>query len=549
MKANDTSIRIYLEGSKQFIVPLFQRTYSWRIENIQRLWDDIEDTGSSEPGSTHFFGSFVTFPVPSPASGVSKYVIIDGQQRLVTTFVFLAAVRNRILEIRPDYDKKDEINELYLINKYHPADKYKVVPTQADRETFFKTIDEFTFGIDGDHLILDSLNFFKDRLSIISDLDLLLNLKDTILQRFSVVDIRLDNDDDPYLIFECLNATGTPLTQADLIRNYLFMRVDQDRQQDVYDNVWFPMQQRLRDYLEDFVRHYLAIGGTIPAYNKIYVTFKNSTDLIAKSSEDVINKMKELSKYSNYYHKFLQPKNEIHEGLRRYLEKFNRIEVTTSYPLLLNLYDDYDNGQISDKQLLECLKTIETYIVRRGVCGIAAQALNRYFPTVYKSLDKANMGASLKNTLREADGAQRMPTDEEFRQCLTERSLYGTRILKYILEQIENYENKEAVDFSKLQIEHIMPQKLNDEWKVTLGDNWELAHQKYLDTLGNLTLTGYNPEYSNKSFKTKRDCENGFTQSRLRLNSDLAKLDSWNEEEIKKRAERLAELALEIWAA
>jgi uncharacterized protein with ParB-like and HNH nuclease domain len=548
MKANDTSIRIYLEGSKQFIVPLFQRTYSWRRENIQRLWDDIEDTGSSEPESTHFFGSFVTFPVPSPASGVSKYVIIDGQQRLVTTFVFLAAVRNKILEIMPDYDKKDEINELYLINKYHPADKYKVVPTQADREIFFKTINECTFGIDGDHLILDSLNFFRDRLSPISDLDLLLNLKDTILQRFSVVDIKLDNNDDPYLIFECLNATGTPLTQADLIRNYLFMRIDQDRQQDVYDNAWLPMQQRLRDYLEDFVRHYLAIGGAIPAYNRIYATFKHSTDLVAKSSEDVVNRIRELSKYSNYYHKFLQPKNEIHEGLRKYLEKFNRIEVTTSYPLLLNLYDDYDNGRISDTQLRECLKTIETYIVRRGVCGIAAQALNRYFPTIYKSLDQANINASLKNMLRKAGGAQRMPTDEEFRQCLTERSLYGTRILKYVLEQIENHENKEPVDFSRLQIEHIMPQKLNDEWEVALGDNWEFIHQKYLDNLGNLTLTGYNPEYSNKSFKTKRDCENGFTQSRLRLNSDLAKLNSWNEEEIKKRAERLAELALEIWA-
>ena len=547
MKANDTTIRIYLEGSKQFIVPLFQRTYSWRRENIQRLWDDIEDT-RSDPKSIHFLGSLVTFPVPSPASRVSKYVIIDGQQRLVTAFIFLAALRNRILEIEPDYDKRDEVYELYLINKYHPEDKYKVVPTQADREIFFRIIEESTYQTDGDHLIQESFNFFKDRLSAMSDLDLLLSLKDALLLRFSVVDIKLDNNDDPYLIFESLNATGTPLTQADLIRNYLFMRIDQDRQQDVYDKVWLPMQQRLRDYLEDFVRHYLAMGGNIPAYNKIYATFKNNTDHIAKNSEEVINKMKDLSKYSNYYHKFLQPKNEADEGLRRYLERFNRIELTTSYPLLLNLYDDYANGRISDKQLLECLKTIETYVVRRSVCGIAAQALNRYFPTVYKSLDTANVGTSLKNTLKEAASAQRMPNDEEFKQCLTERSLYGTRILKYILEQIENYENKETVDFSKLQIEHIMPQKLNDEWKTMLSSSWELVHQKYLDNLGNLTLTGYNPEYSNKSFIEKRDAENGFTQSRLRLNSNLAKLNFWNEEEIKKRAERLAEVALDIWA-
>lgn len=547
MKANDTTIRIYLEGSKQFIVPLFQRTYSWRRENLQRLWDDIVETGS-DPNTAHFFGSFVTFPIPSAASGVSKYVIIDGQQRLVTAFIFLSVLRNRIIEIKPDYDKRDEVHELYLINKYHPDGKYKVVPTQADREIFFRIIEESTYQTDGGHLIKDSFNFFKGQLSAMSDLDLLLSLKDTLLLRFYVVDIKLDNNDDPYLIFESLNATGTPLTQADLIRNYLFMRTDQDRQQDIYDKVWLPMQQRLGDYLEDFVRHYLAMGGNIPAYNKIYATFRDNADHIAKSSEDVVNKMRELSKYSNYYNKFLQPKNEAGEGLRQYLGKFKKIEVTTSYPLLLNLYDDYANGRISNKQLLECLKTIEAYVVRRGVCGIAAQALNRYFPTVYKSLDKVDISISLKNTLKEASGAQRMPTDEEFRQCLTERNLYGTRILKYILEQIENYDNKETVDFSKLQIEHILPQTLSDEWKTMLGNSWELVHQKYLDNLGNLTLTGYNPEYSNKSFIEKRDAENGFTQSRLRLNNDLAKLNSWNEEEIKKRAERLAKTALKIWA-
>lgn len=547
MKANDTAIRIYLEGSKQFTVPLFQRTYSWKRKHIQRLWNDIEET-RNDPTGSHFFGSFVTLPIPSPASGVSKYIIIDGQQRLVTTFLFLAALRDRIMELWPDYDKKEEIYELYLINKYHTEDKYKIVPTQSDRDGFFKIIEGNKPQTSNADRILDSFNFFREKISTISDLDILLSLKDTILLKFSVVDIRLDDRDDPYMIFESLNATGTPLTHADLIRNYLFMRIDRTKQQEVYNKVWLPMQDKLNDYLEDFIRHYLAMSGDIPAYHNIYSTFKDRTDKTAKSSDDVINKMKDLSKYSGYYNKFLRPNDESERALRKYLENLTRIEITTSYPLLLNLYDDYANRKLSAKQLIECLKTIETYVVRRGVCGISAQALNRYFPTLYKSIDKADLVGSLKDTLRKATGAQRMPDDEEFKQCLTERSLYRTRILRYLLEQIENHENKEVVDFSKLQIEHVMPQTLSSEWKIMLGDNWELVYQKYLDNLGNLTLTGYNPEYSNKSFIEKRDAENGFKRSRLRLNSDLAKRKTWNEKEIKKRAERLSKIALQIWA-
>jgi len=200
MKANDTQIRIFLEGTKQFMVPLFQRIYSWKKENIQKLWEDLEDTKNYKE-STHFFGSFVTMPVPSSASGVSQYTIIDGQQRLVTIFIFLSALRNRIIEINPEYEKRDEINELYLINKYHPKDKYKVVPTQADRNIFFTILNEVNPLVDSNHLIIETYKFFSNKLSTINDLNKLVSLKDTILSKFSVVDIRLENGDDPYLIF------------------------------------------------------------------------------------------------------------------------------------------------------------------------------------------------------------------------------------------------------------------------------------------------------------------------------------------------------------
>lgn len=545
MKATDTLIRIFLEGSKQFIVPLFQRTYCWKNENIQQLWKDIEDT-KNEHKATHFFGSFVTMPIPSPASKVSRYLIIDGQQRLVTIFIFLATLRNRIKEIRADYERNNEINELYFINKYHPEAKYKVVPTQADRPIFFEILDEFEPKTDREPLIIETYKFFRNKLSAIEDLDELITLKDTILSKFSVVDILLERGDNPNLIFESLNATGTPLTHADLTRNYLFMRIGPSKQQEVYEKIWLPMQEKLEVYLEQFIRHYLAMDGDIPNFNKIYITFKKITVESAKNEDDVICKMKDLLKFSQYYYKFIYPENEKEQKLKDYLKKFNKLEITTSYPLLLRLYDDYINKTLSSNDLSECLKAIETYIVRRAVCGIPTQALNKYFPTIYKSLDKKDMVVSLRNKLKMVAGVRKMPSDDEFEGCLRERSLYG-KILRYILEEIEKYKNKEVVDFKELQIEHIMPKKLSDEWKEMLANNWELMHQKYLDNLGNLTLTGYNPEYSNKPFIEKRDMEKGFKDSGLRLNRELAKLNKWTEEEIKKRSTKLSKIALKIW--
>ena len=547
MKANDTEIRIFLEGSKQFIVPLFQRTYSWRRKNIQRLWDDIQETKTASD-SPHFFGSFVTMPLDSSASNVSRFLIIDGQQRLVTTFIFLAALRNRINELNPDYDKKDEINESYLINKFHQEkeSKYKVVPTQADKSIFFEILSG-DVNEDKDSKILDTYNFFKKALSEIDDFDDLIELKDTLLLRFSIVDILLQKDDDPYMIFESLNATGTPLTQADLIRNYLFMRIKEDNQQATYDKIWLPMQEALGENLEAFIRHYLAMSGDIPNFSKIYETFKEITDEKAENESDVIEKMKDLYGFSKYYLKLLKPENETEEQVRNYLRKLERLEISTSYPLLLRLYEEYEGGRITKKELSECLKIIETYIVRRAVCGIPTQALNKYFPIIYKSLDKENIVVSLKNRLKEGPGVRRLPDDDEFIQSLRERPLYGNKILGYVLEEIEKHNNKEVVNFEELQIEHIMPKKLNDDWKRMLGDNWELVHKKFLDILGNLTLTGYNPEYSNKPFQDKRDMKKGFKESGLRLNRELAKLNKWDEEEMKRRANKLSKVAGDIW--
>jgi len=289
------------------------------------------------------------------------------------------------------------------------------------------------------------------------------------------------------------------------------------------------------------------MGGNIPNYNKIYATFKDIADEKAKSEEDVIDIMKELLKYSEYYYTLLYPENESKQELKGYFEKFNKLEVTTSYPLLLKLYDDYANKKLSIDDFAECLQMIETYIVRRAVCGIPTNVLNKYFPTIYNPLDQTNIVHSLNDKLKSGTGASRIPNDYEFKQNLQERKLFGSKILRYVLEKIEKHNNKEVVNFEELQIEHIMPQTLSEKWKGELGNNWELTHQKYLDTLGNLTLTGYNPEYSNKSFIEKRDMDKGFKDSGLQINRDLAKLERWGEKEILDRAKELSKIGLEIW--
>jgi len=548
MKANDTQITVFLEGRKQFLVPLFQRTYSWKRRHVARLWEDIENTQDrDEPG--HFFGSFVTMPIPASASGVRKYTIIDGQQRLATVFILLAALRNRIVELRPDYEKKDEINETYLVNKYHPEDKYKVVSTQADRDQFFAIIDELDPRLEDDHLVAKCYRFFRDRLLKVQDLDELIAIKDTMLHKFCVVDIRLESDDNPYLIFESLNATGTPLTQADLVRNYLFMGIEESKQQEVYERLWFPMQQELQDHLEPFIRHYLAMDGSIPDFRRIYATLKEAADRQRRGDAGVMDTLVELSKYSGYYHRFLSPENESRKELRNYFGKLKRLRVTTSYPLLLRLYEDYANNTISSDDFRGCLKAIETYIVRRAVCGIPTNVLNRYLPTVYNALDQDNLVESLRTKLRSDTGARRMPDNDEFERCLKQRKLFGNRILRYLLEEIEKFENREVVDFETLQVEHIMPQTLSDEWKMELGSDWELSHGKWVDTLGNLTLTGYNPEYSNRLFLEKRDMSRGFRDSGLQLNRDLARLDRWTANQIVERAEKLSRIASKMWRA
>ena len=556
MKANAIKVENFLEGKKQFVVPLFQRTYSWEEKDIEKLWKDLVAT-KEDPEYVHFFGSFVTMPIPTGPGIPNEYIVIDGQQRLTTIFTLLAALRNQMIHINSNYPNKDEIDEDYLINKFRPEFRYKLIPTQADRTILYTIIDEIDPLIDSEHMLFKVYTFFRNKLSKLNTIDEIIEYKDALLARFSVVDIYLEDGDDPYLIFESLNGTGEPLTQADLVRNYLFMRLDQNDQDSMekyYKKFWYPMQQNLQDNLEYFIRHFLSINGVLPNFNKIYTIFKEKYDAEAENEDDIIELMEELHRYAGYYVKFLNPEKENDGNLRSYFEKFKRLEVTTPYPLLLALYNDYAKengakGKINADSFLNCLKSIETFVLRRAVCRIPVNALNQYLPTVYGSLDHEDLAESIKDTFKNAKGSRRIPDYEEFKKCLIEGTI-PKKTVRYVLEEIEKKycDNKELVDLKTLQIAHIMPQTLTEEWKTQLGESWELVHKKYLENIGNLTLTGYNPTYSNKTFEEKRDMENGFIDSGLRLNSYFKNLDKWNKEEIMERTNNLARIALKIWS-
>jgi hypothetical protein len=368
-------------------------------------------------------------------------------------------------------------------------------------------------------------------------------LKKVISNNLSTVSIVLDRDDDPHLVFESLNAKGRPLTQSDLIRNYFFMKIHVNEQETIYSRFWEPMQIALGENLTECIRHYLMKDGKIVKQSEVYFSLK---DFIGE--EDALRHLQKLARFASYYKKLLQPEAEPNPGVRRALQRINRLEVTTTYPFLLNCYDDYYHNRISVYTFIDILKVIENYIIRRFVCNISANTLNKIFPPLYSQIrtkDNDNFVDGLKAAIQ----TKGYPKDREFRLRLIDAKLYGSgdRAIKtkLILESIEeSYHHKEKMYFDALTIEHIMPQTLTEYWQNHLGADWEITYELWLHTLGNLTLTAYNPELSNDTFEEKKDHLNN---SHLEMNKYFKDQSSWKREDIERRASYLADLALTIW--
>jgi len=539
MQAKETKLQDIIEGTKQYVIPLFQRTYSWTNKEWDVLWKDLMELSETENPRSHFIGSIVNMPTVSVPEGVAKFLLIDGQQRLTTIFILLTLLRNKAREAQ-NHEFAEEINNTLLVNPYKKDnDFFKLMPTQVDRDLYKNFINGKSNA--ADNQLTRAYNFFEKKLRQVPLEHE--KLKKIITSYFSVVSIVLDTDDNPYLVFESLNAKGRPLTQADLIRNYFFMRIHIDNQDKVYSNYWQPMQTALNDSLTEYIRHFLMRDGSIIKQNDVYYALKEKV-----ASNNAIDYLKELQKYSVYYQRLIYPELEPEEDLQKYFRRLNRIEVTTAYPLLLNFYGNYTGNKISKTDFVAILKILENYLIRRFVCNVPTNQLNKIFPAVYPLLITKYQDSHTEG-IKEILQGRGYPKDTDFYTRFKETKFYGAGDrqikTKLILETLEeNFAHKEAVPFDNLSIEHVMPQTLSEWWQHHIGEDWEETHELFLHTIGNLTLTAYNTEMSNDDFIAKKKAYN---ESHLELNKYFAPLSSWRRAEIESRADALAKQALEIW--
>ncbi|GAA7597957.1 DUF262 and DUF1524 domain-containing protein [Helicobacter pylori] len=542
MKADATPLLKFIKDNQknQLVIPIYQRVYSWEKEQCKELWDDIIKVGGDDKMDGHFIGS-ILYVLDGITHSDNALLIIDGQQRLTTITLLLTALRDHWS------DKRKEIEDHYLINSDKDGDKkFRLILSGSDKDTLLSLIDKDKRKPSEPSLkIVENFKLFEEWVSNTDKLETIFKG----LEKLMIVYIALKKgEDDPQLIFESMNSKGMELTQTDLIRNYIIMETEVEKQKDFYNKYWRAMeeefeQSKREDLFNKFVRHYLTIKTRVPNINKVYVALKDYQQKEGIGIEDLL---KDLQKYCGYFCR-IAFKKEANKDLNKALSFLVDLEMDVIYPLLLELYSDYSDRVLSKADFIPIIALIESYICRRAVCGLGTNSLNKVFPSFTKYIQKDEYFKSLKAHFGCLTEKQRFPNNDEFKDCFITIDFYRFKKNRYFFERLENFDTKELVNTKKLTTEHIMPQTLTEEWKKDLGENFQEIHNKYLHTIGNLTLTGYNQEYSNNSFQQKRDMEKGFKDSPLRLNQGLRDLKSFGEEEIKKRANDLAHLALKIW--
>lgn len=553
MKATAANFLSLIKGPKQFVIPIYQRTYSWQIAQCSKLLSDIIRISNDTTTPGHFVGSVVYFQESiHTLSDVPQLLVIDGQQRLTTITLLIAAlaefIKGHNIEIDTSFTK---LQNYYLLNVEEEGDlRYKLLLTRRDKQTIINIVKGVKLPTDYSQRVLENFTFFKNQLSVENAATVYNGI-----QRLFVVDVALEREkDNPQLIFESLNSTGLDLSQADLIRNYVLMGQELSLQTVLYESAWYPMESSYgNDYVTNFnsfMRDYLSVKtGQIPRIDRVYEGFKNYVET-GKTTISITDVVKDIYKFSEYYVNMVLNK-EPDKELNSAFKSISKLKVDVSYPFLLPVYNDYATGRITKDDFLKLINYVENYVFRRAICGIPTNSLNKTFATLYKSFNKIQYVEGLEAAFQLMDGYKRFPADAEFEKEITVKDLYNFRSRNYLLSKLENYNRKEFVNVNEYTIEHIMPQnqELPTAWQSMLGANWKQVHATYLHTLGNLTLTGYNSELSDRPFAEKKAIEGGFDQSPIKLNSFLQKVNEWNEENISKRAAQLASLTKIIWKA
>ncbi|WP_231228714.1 DUF262 and DUF1524 domain-containing protein [Helicobacter pylori] len=551
MVAEATPLLNFIEGNQknQLVIPIYQRLYSWEKEQCKQLWDDIIKIGGNDKMDGHFIGSILFVHDGPYSTSHNELLIVDGQQRLTTITLLLTALRDHLNDEYEFLEKFScqKIESDYLINSDKDGDKkFRLILSESDKDTLLSLIDkDRRKPSEPSSKIVENFKLFEEWVSNTDKLETIFKG----LEKLMIVEIALEKGkDEPQLIFESMNSKGIELTQTDLIRNYTVMETEIEKQEGFYNKYWRAMEEEFKQdkkLFDRFVRHYLTIKTReIPNINKVYVALKDYRQKEGIGIEDLL---KDLQKYCGYFCQIVFKKEE-NKDLNKALGFLVDLEMDVVYPLLLELYSDYSDGVLSEDDFRRSIALIESYICRRAVCGLGTNSLNKVFPSFTRHIQKDEYFKSLKAHFGYLTNNQRFPNNDEFKDCFITIDFYKLKKREYFLKRLENFDRKERVYTNEYTIEHIMPQKLTEEWERDLGENFKEIHDKYLHTIGNLTLTGYNPEYRNKSFQEKQGMEKkGFKNSPLRLNQSLRDLKSFGEKEIKKRANDLVDLALKIW--
>ncbi|GAA7104433.1 DUF262 and DUF1524 domain-containing protein [Helicobacter pylori] len=553
MKADAMKLLDFIGKSqeKQFVIPIYQRVYSWGKEHCEQLWDDIIKTGGNDQIEGHFIGSIVFVHDGIYTTNYNELLIIDGQQRLTTITLLLIALRDHLNDEDEFLEKfsRQKIQNRYLINSDEKGDKkFRLILSESDRDTLLSLIDKDRRKPSEPSLkIMENFKLFEEWIGENTD------KLETIfkgLEKLMVVEISLERGkDNPQLIFESMNSTGKDLTQTDLIRNYILMGLEPEKQKIFYKKYWRAMEEYFKQnetLFNQFVRHYLTIKTRdIPNINKVYKAFKRYQQERGIETEALLQ---DLQKYCGFFCQIAFKKEDDKE-LNKALGFLVDLEMDVIYPLLLELYSDYSDGVLSKQDFIPIIALTESYIFRRAVCGLGTNSLNKVFPSFTKKINKDQYLESIKAHFLSLETTKgKFPKDSDFKNLFITIDFYSLKKeKKYFFERLENFNTKEPVNTQECTIEHIMPQTLTEEWKRDLGENFQAIHDKYLHTIGNLTLTGYNQEYSNNSFQEKKYMEKGFKQSPLRINQSLKGFESFGGKEIEKRANDLADWALKIW--
>lgn len=563
LQAGETTLNKLLNTSRQFIVPIFQRNYSWQKNQYEQLWFDILRASKFKEKQNHFIGSIVYIDMGTPAGRPQQLLLIDGQQRLTTISILLCAIKDYVqkFNLETKLINLAKIKNQFLYNSDEiDEDRYKLLLNVQDKETYIKLIDNTIFTVNKPTTnIIKCYEFFYER---IEDFIKQHGQIDEIyagIFKLSLVSISLDKDsDNPQMIFESMNSTGKDLSQTDLLRNYLLMDLTPEKQTRLYKTYWKPMEELFGEdiYKNDvnkfdyFIRDFLTLKsdtGYICKINNVYENFKR---YYLDNNCEKFAVLKDLFTYAKYY-ACIDLLQENDDELKLYWQEFKKLDSHVVYPFLLKLCDDYSRQILIKEDFKKILQVVISYLWRRAICEIPTNSLSKTFATLYQAVDKDDYVNSVIKAFVFKSSYKRFPSDYEVREKLQTKDIYHFRLRKYLLEALENYYHKEPIDLNTANytIEHIMPQNIEHNllWQQMLGEDWQEVHSLYLHTLGNLTITGYNAEMSNKSFGEKVNGESGFKHSHLKLNESIVQCDVWNKKAIQRRTNILTDIILKIW--